>query len=89
MAKEKSLLSIREELAEAVGAWVIRSHAPEVLSGMGGDTTTDSIVFVRQGKPLYYTGPLDDEDHLLSHFVYNKESNVNSLTDSTFEVSNQ
>lgn len=81
-------MAIREELAEALGAWVMRCHAPTTVAGWGGDASTDTLVFVRHGRPMLYTGSADtDEDEMLNYFLVNKESFVRSLTDENFEVS--
>ena len=65
---------------------MLRSHAPAILKGWGGDIEADSIVFVRDGSPMLYTGSTQDDDELLNYLLTNKESNVRSLNDASFEV---
>ena len=86
---EEQLLSIREELADAIGAWVIKSYAPETLESWGGPPDKDTIMFVRHGAPMLYTGTAisEDADEMLNYFIMNKESNLLHLDDDTFEVS--
>lgn len=87
---ERQLVAVREELAEALGAWVMRCYAPTTVAGWGGDTSTDTLVFVRIGRPMFFSGSsLTDEDEMLNYFLVNKESFVRSLTDDNFEHETQ
>ncbi|KAF2366866.1 Thioredoxin domain [Trinorchestia longiramus] len=86
---EQQLLHIREEIVEALGAWVIRCHAPDTLTKWGGSQEADTIIFVRHNKPMIVAASTSDEDEFLNYLLASKESNVRSLNDATFEHETQ
>lgn len=45
-----------------------------------------AVIFIRNGIPLLYTGPTDDDDFMLQYLVTNTESAVHPLSDVNFEV---
>ena len=81
---ESALVAVREEIVEGTGAWVIKSHAPTHAKLFG--VKESSVVFIRSGIPLLYTGPKDNEEFLAHYLLSNKESSVHQLYDKTFEV---
>ncbi|KAK4304544.1 hypothetical protein Pmani_023425 [Petrolisthes manimaculis] len=84
---EDTLASIREDVVEAVNAWVIRTHSPTLALqyGLVGKSLANSIVLFSNGVPMLYTGPPDDDEIMLSFLVTNPESSLHSLTDVNFE----
>ncbi|KAK3863455.1 hypothetical protein Pcinc_030763 [Petrolisthes cinctipes] len=84
---EDTLASIREDVVEAVNAWVVRTHSPNLALqyGLVGKSMANSIVFFRNGLPMLYTGPRDDDEIMLSFLVTNPESSLHTLTDVNFE----
>jgi len=83
-ALEQRLLAVREELAEAVGAWVVRSDTTK------WNLPDQTIVFVRDGAPLVYT-PEEGEaaEDTLDALLANTKTRVLSLSDDTFEHDTQ
>lgn len=84
---EDTLASIREDVVEALNAWVVRTHSPTLSTEFGLNTkkTRGDIIFVRKGVPLLYTGPAHDDEYLLHYLITNPESSVHILTDDNFE----
>jgi len=81
--KESKLVAVRAELAEAIGAWVVRSDSR--LWNL--DET--SVVFVRDSSPLLYTLEHESEDDMLDYFLANTKPKVKHLTDDNFEHDTQ
>ncbi|XP_068213563.1 thioredoxin domain-containing protein-like [Palaemon carinicauda] len=88
---EETLASIREDVVEALNAWVVRTYAPElsVEYGLKDVNLDNAIVFVRSGVPLLYTGPADNDELMLHFIVTNLESVIHTLNDDTFEHDTQ
>ncbi|XP_018012726.1 uncharacterized protein LOC108669821 [Hyalella azteca] len=86
---EKQLLRVREEIVEALGAWVVRCHAPDTQIHWGGSRDTETIIFIRNTKPMIVSSSFSDDEELLNYLLANKESNVKSLNDATFEHETQ
>jgi len=83
-ALEERLLAIRAELAEAVGAWVVRSDTAK------WDLPDNTIVFVRAGAPLVHTpAEGDSSDDTLDALLAGTKSRVLALNDETFEHDTQ
>lgn len=84
---EDTLASIREDIVEALNAWVVRTHSPtlSIEYGLNTKKTGGDIIFVRKGFPLLYTGPADDDEYLLHYLITNPESSVHTLSDENFE----
>ena len=81
---EDTLLSIREDLVENTGGWVIRSYAPELFKFNGFKDSL--ILFMRNQRPIIYQGKEDDDEELYSYLINNKVSVVHNMTDDNFEV---
>lgn len=80
---EKELAAIRGDLVDSLGAWVIkalRSPLAKVYSPDG----EPAIVFFRQGIPMLYEGPAN-EDNIHEALMLGREPAVKELTDDTFE----
>uniref|UniRef100_A0A0P4WMG4 Thioredoxin domain-containing protein n=1 Tax=Scylla olivacea TaxID=85551 RepID=A0A0P4WMG4_SCYOL len=83
---EDTLASIREDVVEALNAWVVRTYSPTLSTEYGLNTKkTGDIIFVRKGVPLLYSGPADDDEYLLHYLITNPESSIHTLTDVNFE----
>ncbi|XP_053644397.2 uncharacterized protein [Cherax quadricarinatus] len=84
---EDTLALIREDIVEAFNAWVVRSHSPSLAEqyGLSSKKMGTGVVFIRNGIPLLYSGPVDDDEFMLDYLISNPESAVHHLTDGNFE----
>ncbi|KAJ1527916.1 hypothetical protein ONE63_007851 [Megalurothrips usitatus] len=80
---EKELTSLREDLVDALNAWVVKAVSSS-LAKLYNPTKEPALVFFRHGVPLLYDGPVNDE-LILHTFTDNKEPVVKELNDNTFE----
>nr|SVE86195.1 EOG090X0856 [Daphnia similis] len=83
---EGQLSSIREDLVDALNAWVVKAVSSPLVSNFtfGKEVRKPLVVYFRHGVPLLYDGPLNDEV-MLETFVQNKEAAVSHLNDDSFE----
>nr|CAG4640962.1 EOG090X0856 [Eulimnadia texana] len=82
---EEQLASIREDLVDSLGAWVVKGVSSNLASKYSPNKEPEpAIVFFRSGVPLLYEGPVNDEV-MMDIFVQNQEPTVHSLTDESFE----
>ncbi|KAK4008185.1 thioredoxin domain-containing protein [Daphnia magna] len=83
---EGQLSSIREDLVDALNAWVVKAVSSPLVSNFtaGKEVGKPLVVYFRHGVPLLYDGPLNDEI-MLETFVQNKEAAVSHLNDDSFE----
>ncbi|RXG56311.1 putative pyruvate dehydrogenase E1 component subunit alpha, mitochondrial [Armadillidium vulgare] len=84
---ENNLLSIREDLVEDTGGWVVRSYSPSYFKEL--ELKDSTILFMREQRPLIYSGDSQNAENLLSYFLSNKISAVHNLTDDDFEHKTQ
>ncbi|KAG7168363.1 uncharacterized protein LOC121867210 [Homarus americanus] len=84
---EATLELIREDIVEALNAWVVRTHTPAVAQqyGLSGKKTGTGVIFIRNKIPLLYSGPADDDEFMLHYIVTNPDSAVHHLSDVNFE----
>lgn len=84
---EDTLALIREDVVEALNAWVVRTHSPALAEeyGLNDKKVGSGVVFIRKGIPLLYTGHASDDDFMLHYLITNRESKVHSLSDVNFE----
>ncbi|KAK3911999.1 Thioredoxin domain-containing protein [Frankliniella fusca] len=80
---EKELTSLREDLVDALNAWVVKAVSSSMVK-LYSPTKEPALVFFRHGVPLLYDGPINDE-LILHTFTDNKEPVVKELNDNTFE----
>ncbi|XP_018322234.2 thioredoxin domain-containing protein [Agrilus planipennis] len=80
---ENELISTREDLVDALGAWVVKIENSQLIR-LYSPSKEPVIVFFRHGIPLLYDGPVNDE-MILHTFTNNKEPLAKELTDETFE----
>ncbi|CAG9865458.1 unnamed protein product [Phyllotreta striolata] len=80
---ENELISLREELVDALNAWVVKVEDSQ-MTRLYSQDKEPVIVFFRHGVPLLYNGPLNDE-LILHTLTSNKEPVSKELTDNTFE----
>jgi len=84
---EGELTSIREDMIDVMDGdgWVVKLvDSPMVEQYAVGKTEQPVIVMFRNGLPVIYTGPANEEV-MLDTLVRYKEPGVQELTDSTFE----
>ncbi|KAK0161432.1 hypothetical protein PV327_009903 [Microctonus hyperodae] len=80
---EKELINLRDDLVDALSTWVIKALNSD-LRKLYSPKDEPTLVFFRNGIPLLYDGPLNDEE-ILHTFLNNKEPIVKELTDDNFE----
>lgn len=80
---ENEVLKIRDDLVDILSAWVLKS-VDSPIKKLYNPSKGPALVFFRNGIPLLYDGPLDDEE-ILQYILDNKEPIVKELTDDTFE----
>lgn len=80
---EKELTSLREDLVDALNAWVVKAVSSSLVK-LYSPTKEPALVFFRHGVPLLYDGPVNDE-LILHTFSDNREPVVKELNDNTFE----
>ncbi|XP_046453419.1 uncharacterized protein LOC124201020 [Daphnia pulex] len=83
---ESQLSSIREDLVDALNAWVVKAVSSSLVSNFtsGKESVKPLVVYFRHSVPLLYDGPLNDEV-MLDTFIQNKDPAVNHLNDDSFE----
>ncbi|XP_059477007.1 thioredoxin domain-containing protein [Neocloeon triangulifer] len=82
---EDAVLALREDLVDALGAWVVRVENSAMARLYNPKApNTPFIVYFRHGVPLLYDGDLD-EDLILHTFSNSKEPAVRELNDDVFE----
>jgi len=84
---EGELTSIREDIIDVLDGdgWVVKlNDSPIVEDFAVGNTDKPVIVMFRNGLPVIYDGPANEEI-MLDTLVRYKEPGVQELTDSTFE----
>ncbi|XP_034948252.1 thioredoxin domain-containing protein [Chelonus insularis] len=80
---EDELINLREHLVDALSAWIVKA-SNSYLRKIYSPASEPALVFFRNGIPLLYDGPLDDEE--ISHtFINNREPLVKELIDDNFE----
>lgn len=84
---EDTLAAVREDVVESLNAWVLRTYSPKLNTEYG--IKGSQVIFLRNGVPLLYTGPPDDDEFLLHYLVTNQNSFVKLLTDDNFEHDTQ
>ncbi|KAK9504580.1 hypothetical protein O3M35_010885 [Rhynocoris fuscipes] len=84
---EESLLAIREDLVETLGAWVVKAMNSQTVK-LYNPSKEPALVFFRYGVPLLYDGEPNDEA-ILHFFTDNREPVVKELTDDNFEALTQ
>ncbi|XP_045606261.1 thioredoxin domain-containing protein [Procambarus clarkii] len=84
---EGTLALIREDIVETFNAWVVRTHSPSLAEqyGLNNKKMGAGVVFIRNGIPLLYSGPADDDEFMLNYLIANPESTVHQLSDVNFE----
>lgn len=80
---ETELVNLRDDLVDSLSAWVLQVDNSQLLK-LYSPAKEPALVFFRNGIPLLYDGPLND-DEILQTFVDNKEPIVKELTDENFE----
>lgn len=81
---EGELAAIREDLVDSINAWVVKAAAGSPLKADFNPGEKPTIVFFRDGVPVLYNGPANDEEMLETLAAY-KEPCVQDLTDTSFE----
>ncbi|XP_065340473.1 thioredoxin domain-containing protein [Cloeon dipterum] len=82
---EDAILSLREDLVDALGAWVVKAENSAMARLYNPKApNTPFAVYFRHGVPLLYDGELD-EDLILHTFSNSKEPAVRELNDDVFE----
>ncbi|XP_043266384.1 protein disulfide-isomerase A4 [Venturia canescens] len=80
---ENELINLRDDLVESLSAWVVKVVDSQMLKQYSHNKEP-ALVFFRNGIPLLYDGPLNDEE-IFNTFLNNKEPVVKELTDDNFE----
>ncbi|CAH0551730.1 unnamed protein product [Brassicogethes aeneus] len=80
---ENELVSLREDLVETLNAWVVKVVNSQ-MTRLYSPNKEPALVFFRNGVPLLYDGPLNDE-MIMHTFSSNKDPLTKELTDDNFE----
>ena len=67
---EGELAAIREDLVDSINAWVVKAAADSPLKADFNPGDKPTIVFFRDGVPVLYNGPANDEEMLETLAAY-------------------